>query len=85
MAGRYIAAVGSRDYASAFFRMLADPLHAHVTMTPRETLAMREVADAYRAMNIGTPGQGGYQVPLEVDPTIRDMAGHPRVAVARRG
>lgn len=64
----YLAACGSRDYFSAFGKVLAlGPQRAAFDMSERERAAMS------RALTIGTPGSfgpGSYPVPYQVDPTV---------------
>jgi HK97 family phage major capsid protein len=72
MEGRYLSAVGSREYMSAFGKLIAHPLDAHVRMTPRELESVQRVQGVMqeRAMVEGSGGTGKYGVPVEVDPTI---------------
>jgi predicted phage gp36 major capsid-like protein len=76
---RYLAAVASPDYASAFGQVLRDPIAASVAMTPHEREAFREALDAQQALNgilaLGGPlfdgGEGSaWPLPLQVDPTL---------------
>jgi len=72
LAGRWAAAAGNADYRGAFAKMLADPTHGHQLWTPREQEAFRAVAavDAeMRAMST-TSANGGYMIPLSLDPAI---------------
>jgi HK97 family phage major capsid protein len=72
LAGRWAAAAGNADYRGAFAKMLADPTHGHQLWTPKEQEAFRAVAtvDAeMRAMST-TAGNGGYMIPLTLDPAI---------------
>jgi HK97 family phage major capsid protein len=75
LAGRYLAAVGNPAYASAFFKMLRDPMTGHLGFNPKEVDAVRAVSlvqDEQRAtaMGVGSGGIGGYAVPFYVDPSI---------------
>ena len=72
LAGRWAAAAGNADYRGAFAKMLADPTHGHQLWTPKEQEAFRAVAavDAeMRAMST-TSANGGYMIPLTLDPAI---------------
>jgi HK97 family phage major capsid protein len=64
----YLAATGSRDYYSAFGKVLSmGPQRAAMFMSEPERHAMS------RALTIGTPasfGPGSYPVPYQVDPTV---------------
>jgi HK97 family phage major capsid protein len=68
---RYLSAVSSPLYLSAFGQLLADPQTAHLSMSPAELASVREVrqADAMRAMSLAA-GSGGYAVPFSLDPSI---------------
>src|SRR5262249_46599185 len=72
LAARYIAAHGSEAYGRAFTKILADPLTAHLRMTPQEQLAVQEAvaADAARTMAVGTGSAGQFGTPIQTDPTI---------------
>lgn len=72
IAGRYIAAVGDDSYASAFGKMLSDPQSGHLRFTPQEVESVRLVSavQAERALLEGTPGGGGFALPLDLDPTV---------------
>jgi HK97 family phage major capsid protein len=70
--GRYLSAVGHPDYESAFGKLLQNPEHAHITMTPRELESVRRVQKVMseRAVIEGSSGTGKFGVPVAVDPTI---------------
>jgi HK97 family phage major capsid protein len=72
---RYVAAAGSREYLTAFARILADPQTAFMGMSEAERQAVRATQDATRlmaaSMGIGSGGTGGYAVPVTLDPTFR--------------
>jgi HK97 family phage major capsid protein len=72
LAGRYLDAVASPDYLSAFGKMVADPTSGHLRFTPRETEAVQKVSaiQAERVMSIGTGSAGGFAVPYVLDPSI---------------
>jgi predicted phage gp36 major capsid-like protein len=69
-----VAAAGSRDYATAFGKLLADPLRGHLEWTPAEQDAYREAAqvrsDLERSLVAGTNANGGFMVPTHLDPAI---------------
>jgi HK97 family phage major capsid protein len=74
--GRYLAAVGDADYETAFWKILRDPMTAHLEMSPEERGAIqrvraidRERAGRERAMSLTTTS-GGFAVPFVLDPTI---------------
>ena len=69
---RYLDAVGSPDYMSAFGKMLADPTTGHLWFGPREVDAVRKVSAVMqeRAMSVGTGSAGGFAVPYILDPSI---------------
>jgi HK97 family phage major capsid protein len=69
---RYLTAAGSEAYASAFGKLAMDPQHGHLRLTPEEVDAVRAVSaiQAERALNEGTPGDGGFAVPAFLDPTV---------------
>ena len=53
---RYLAAVGLPAYNSAFGKILADPIHGHLRLSPEEVDAVRVVSQVQqeRALNEGT-------------------------------
>jgi HK97 family phage major capsid protein len=69
---RYLAAVGDPDYEQAFWKILPNPTTGHLSFTPREAEAMRRVrlAEGERAMVDSTGAQGGFGLPITIDPTI---------------
>jgi HK97 family phage major capsid protein len=69
--GRYLDAVGSPHYNSAFGKMLADPQSGHLRFTPAEVEAVRVVTavEAQRAMSL-TGASGGFAVPFQLDPSV---------------
>lgn len=74
LTARYLAAVGSPDYAVAFGKMLADPMTGHLRFSAEEVGAVREVSAAaaaaeYRAGPMVTSATG-FPLPLTVDPSI---------------
>ncbi len=74
LTARYIAAVGNDHYASAFGKMLADPMQAHLRFTPDEVRAVQEIGavqDQHRVMNAAlTTGASGFPLPLTIDVSI---------------
>ncbi len=72
LGARYLEAVGSEHYRSAFGLMLAHPMDAQFRMTPQQAEAMRTVHEATeaRALAEGTGSLGGFGVPFALDPTI---------------
>ena len=88
---RYLAAVGSEDYRSAFRQVMRDPQAAALELMPEERIALREARDAGLALNASmtTDGSGGaaggFALPLDLDPTIRltsDGSSNPWRALA---
>jgi HK97 family phage major capsid protein len=73
MAARWAVAVGAPEYRSAFVKLLGDPARGHMLWTPQEAEAYRRVealrGEMRTAMSL-TPGNGGYMVPLTLDPAI---------------
>jgi HK97 family phage major capsid protein len=66
---RYIAAVGSPHYASAFAKMLKDPTTGHLRFSPEEVEAVRKATSpeferAFVTTTTGVP------VPYQLDPSI---------------
>ncbi|MEN3282088.1 MAG: hypothetical protein V7607_3228 [Solirubrobacteraceae bacterium] len=70
--GRYIAAVASPSYASAFAKVLADPVMGHNRMSAEELAAVQAVnaAEAERGLVAGTGSAGGFALPIAIDPTV---------------
>ena len=73
VAARWAVAVGSPEYRDAFVKLFADPQRGHMLWTPQEAEAYRRVehvrSELRTAMSL-TPGNGGYMVPLTLDPAI---------------
>lgn len=71
---QWAAAAGAPAYATAFSKLLADPERGHMLWTPEEQDAYRRV-QAVRAeerTSMSTTGaNGGYMIPLTLDPAIR--------------
>ncbi len=89
LAARWAEATASRDYESAFTKLLADPQRGHLLWTPAEQEAYQRVAAVQaeqRAMSVGTDSAGGFMVPLTLDPSIMlssDGSVNPLRRVAR--
>jgi len=73
---RYIAAIGSDEYESAFAKRVMDPTGAHHTYTPAESAAMSDVAGitAERALAAGAGPTGAFAVPFTLDPSINNVS-----------
>lgn len=76
----YIAAIADPDYASAFAKLLSlgvqgRPELAPVHLNDAEREAFHRVTLAAGTLNIGTPGDGGYAVPVALDPTVLPSSG----------
>jgi HK97 family phage major capsid protein len=69
---RYLDAVGSPHYNSAFGKMVADPTSGYLRFSPEEVEAVRRVSavEAERAMNVTTGSAGGFAIPFTLDPSI---------------
>lgn len=63
----FLVATSNPHYRSAFQKASAGiaPI-----FSPEEARAVRDVNNLKRAMSVGTPGAGGYAVPVVIDPTI---------------
>jgi HK97 family phage major capsid protein len=69
---RYLTAVSSPAYYSAFFKAMPDPSRGHLAFTPEEGEAMRVVRqiENERALSDGTGSAGGFGLPITIDPSI---------------
>ena len=71
---RYLAAAGSEHYASAFGKLLRDPVMGHLRFGPEEVQAVRDMGhaqDASRIMGSAMETTStGFPLPLTVDPSI---------------
>jgi hypothetical protein len=69
---RYLTAVGSEHYLSAFGKLLKYGSSAPMRMTREEFDAMQAVTqvESERAMVDVTGAQGGFAIPISIDPTI---------------
>jgi HK97 family phage major capsid protein len=70
--GRYLEAVASPHYNSAFGKMVADPTTGHLRFTPAEVEAVRvaTAAEAQRSLNVTTGSAGQFAIPFALDPSI---------------
>lgn len=89
LAARYLRAVGSEAYLSAFAKVTADPVHGHLRFSPAEVEAMQDVdaIQAERAMAEGTTTAGGFAVPFELDPSVTQTSSgeiNPLRAIGRQ-
>ncbi len=66
---RYLAAVGSPHYATAFAKMLRDPQQGHLRFGPAEVAAVQEAGYASERAAL-TTGATGFPLPLTIDPSI---------------
>jgi HK97 family phage major capsid protein len=69
---RYLSAVGSRAYRTAFVKLMRDPQHGHLRFSPEEVEAVRlaSAVQAERAMAVGSGPAGGFAIPFTLDPSI---------------
>ena len=69
---RLLAAAGSDVYAAAFAKVIGDPQRAPFLLTDEERHALADATEAMRAssMSIGTPADGGFLLPTQLDPSI---------------
>jgi HK97 family phage major capsid protein len=69
---RYLAAVGSDAYASAFVKLLKDPTlgFARFSSAERDAMEVASKVQSERAMSEGTSGDGGFAVPFALDATV---------------
>jgi HK97 family phage major capsid protein len=69
IAARWTTAAGDPAYAGAFAKIASDPTRGHLLWTPEEQAAYRSVVEVRAAMSL-TDANGGYMVPLTLDPAI---------------
>ena len=86
---RYLAAVGSPEYLSAFGALMADESRAALELAPEERAALREARDAQRTLMFalgGDPGglSTGWPLPLQIDPTLAGITGDGSANPLRR-
>jgi HK97 family phage major capsid protein len=63
----FMVATSNPHYRSAFQKASSG---IQPIFSPEEARAVRDVNQLKRAMSVGTPGAGGYAVPVIIDPTI---------------
>jgi HK97 family phage major capsid protein len=83
----FLEATASPTYLRAWTRMVVDP-HAQLTMPEAERNALAKVSDVAhsRALSVGSPSDGGYAVPFQLDPTVIDTSNgvvNPLRSIAR--
>jgi HK97 family phage major capsid protein len=70
---RYLSAVGSDAYRTAFSKLVADPQNGHLRYSAQEVEAVRLTSSLEQertAMAIGAGAQGGFALPFTLDPSI---------------
>jgi HK97 family phage major capsid protein len=70
---RYLDAVGSDAYKTAFGKLIADPQNGHLRYSQQEVEAVRltsELEQERTAMAISPGAQGGFALPFTLDPSI---------------
>jgi HK97 family phage major capsid protein len=69
---RFVNAVGSDAYKSAFAKLIADPQNGHLRFDAAEVAAVREASaiETERSMSIGAGSGGGFLLPFQLDPTV---------------
>jgi HK97 family phage major capsid protein len=70
---RYLDAVGDPAYASAFVKMLRDPMTGHLRFDKHEVEAVRNVSlveQQRAAMAVGADATGRFAAPFQLDPSI---------------
>jgi len=84
-ADRWAQVAGDESYLSAFAKVVADPERGHLRWSDRERAAFSAVEE-YRAMSL-TAGDGGYMLPVSIDPSIinthGDLSANPIRQLAR--
>lgn len=82
---RRILVTENDDYRNAWMKLVTNP-NGHILLSDDERRAMA-AWEEYRAMSIGTPGAGGYGVPVLIDPSIiltAQGSGNPFLAICRQ-
>jgi len=85
LAARWVVAAGAPAYRSAFAKLCADPVRGHLMWSPQELDAYQRVGEVRAAMSL-TDANGGYMVPLTLDPAIMltsDGSNNPLRSIAR--
>jgi HK97 family phage major capsid protein len=69
---RYLDAVASPYYETAFAKIAEDPISGHLRFSPEEVDAVRRAGavEAERNMNVTTGSAGGWAIPFTLDPSI---------------
>jgi HK97 family phage major capsid protein len=74
ISARWAASTGDPAYSRAFLALLSDPVRGHLLWTPQEADAYRRVAGLQSEMRLAsmtlTDANGGWMVPLHLDPAI---------------
>lgn len=68
-AAEFVLATGNPHYRTAFEKVLQNPTHGFLEWDRDEQLAYQQTGAVRTAMSL-TSGNGGYMVPLTLDPTI---------------
>lgn len=85
LAAQWAVTAGAPAYRSAFAKLCADPARGHLLWTGEEHEAYQRVAETRAAMSL-TDANGGYMVPLTLDPAIMltsDGSNNPLRRLAR--
>lgn len=69
LTARWAVATGSPEYLRAFSKLLSDPTRGHLLWDEDEQRAYRAVTEVRAAMSL-TDANGGYMVPMTLDPAI---------------
>lgn len=90
LAAQWAAAAGDPVYRTCFAKLLADPTRGHLLWTAQEAAAYRAVAEVQNVLErtaMSTTGaNGGYMIPLTLDPSImltNDGSNNPLRRLAR--
>jgi len=69
---RYLTAVGSDPYESAWVKLLKDPTlgYARFNSAERDAMEVAAKVQSERALSEGTSGSGGFAVPFQLDATV---------------
>lgn len=83
---RWALTASSPHYASAFEKVLRDPVRGHLAWSPAEQGAYRDVYELEQRMGSTSNAAGGFAIPVHLDPSfIMDSVGtsHPFRQIAR--
>ena len=86
MVARWALVASNPDYASAFERVLRDPVRGHLSWNAQEQAAYRAVAEMEQRIGSTSTGSLGWAIPTHLDPSfIMDSVGvsHPFRQIAR--